>query len=306
LEPLKFEVTILGSGGAIPNLRRNASAQYINVQERHFLIDCAEGTQLQLRRFEAPVQRLHAIFISHLHGDHYLGLMGLLSTMHLLGRKNALQLIGPPELKQILDLQMHVGKTTLGYALNFTPLIPGESQLVYEDNVVSVTSFPLKHRITCWGYRIDEKPFRKKLNKQALAKYKLPVSWMKRVIEGENFVSESGEIIANELITEEPESPKSFAYCSDTMYDERIVLHIMGVNLLYHEATFAEDQARRAKETFHSTGKQAAQIAKMAGVNQLVIGHYSARYHTPDTIANEARLVFENTIAAEDGMKIRI
>jgi ribonuclease Z len=232
--------------------------------------------------------------------------MGLLSTMHLLGRKNELQLCGPPELKEILDLQMHVGKTTLGYPLKFTPLIAGESQLVYEDNLVTVTSFPLKHRITCWGYRINEKPFRRKINKQALAKYKLPVSWMKRIIDGEDFITESGEIIENRVLTEEPESPKSFAYCSDTMYDERIVPHILGVNLLYHEATFAEDQVKRAKETFHSTGKQAATIAKMAGVSQLVLGHYSARYHTPEIIADQARQIFENTIAGEDGMKIRL
>jgi ribonuclease Z len=292
----------LGCGSAIPTLRRNATAQYIHVQERHFLIDCAEGTQLQLRKFEAPLQRLHAIFISHLHGDHYLGLMGLLSTMHLLGRKKSLILCGPPELKEIIDFQMHVGKTTLAFELIFVPLLSNELTLLYEDNLLEVFSFPLKHRIACWGFRINEKPVRKKLNKQIIAQYKIPVAWIKRIIEGQDFVDEQGVVIPNSQITLDSKAPRSYAYCSDTAYDERIVEFIAGADLLYHEATFAEAHAKRAKETFHSTGKEAAEIARMAKVGRLIVGHYSARYKSPNEIVNEARLVFEQTFAAEDGL----
>jgi len=292
----------LGCGSAIPTLRRNATAQYIKVQERHFLIDCAEGTQLQLRRYEAPVQRLHAIFISHLHGDHYLGLMGLLSTMHLLGRKKSLLLCGPPELKEIIDFQMHVGKTTLAFELIFVPLILNERQLVFEDNLLEVLSFPLKHRIPCWGFRINEKPVRKKLNKEIIAKHKIPVAWIKRIIEGQDFVDEQGAVLPNTEITLNAPAPKSYAYCSDTAYDERIVEFISGADLLYHEATFADAHVKRAKETFHSTGSEAAEIARLAKVGRLVIGHYSARYHSPYEILNEAKLVFEQTFAAEDGL----
>jgi ribonuclease Z len=299
---LRFSVTILGSGSAIPTLRRNPSAQYINIQERHFLMDCAEGTQLQMRRYEVPLQQLNAVFISHLHGDHYLGLMGLLSTMHLLGRRLPLQLYGPPELKEVIDFQLHVGRTTLGFPLNFIPLIKDETQDLYSDKMVEVKSFPLKHRIPCWGFRFNEKPFKRKIIKEKVIRHKIPVAWMKRLIDGEDYISEDGKLIANKALTEDPKRSRSYAYCSDTAYDESIIPNIRAVDLLYHEATFAEVLIKRAHQTFHSTAKEAASIALQAGATKLVVGHYSARYRNPDEIVNEARQVFSNTVAAEDGL----
>lgn len=299
---MKFEVTILGCGSATPTLRRAATAQYINARERYFLIDCAEGTQLQLRRYKAQVQRLHAIFISHLHGDHYLGLTGLLSTMHLLGRKKELKLYGPEGLMEILNVHWHFGKTTLGFPLEFTPLVPKQAQMLYTDSQVVVRSFPVKHRIECWGFRVEEQPLKHKLVREAIDRYNVPIAWRKRVVDGEDYVDEFGKVIPNSALTVQPRPPKVYAYSADTLYDANIVPHVKNADLLYHEATFANDMEYRARETFHSTAAQAGQIAKMAEVKQLVIGHYSARYRNIDLLVNEARQYFPDTIGAEDGM----
>lgn len=301
-EKLKFEVTILGCGSATPTLNRAATAQYVNARERYFLIDCAEGTQLQLRRYKAQVQRLHAIFISHLHGDHYLGLTGLLSTMHLLGRKKALHLYGPEGLMEILKVHWHQGKTILGFPLEFVALQPDGRQELYSDSQVMVSSFPVRHRIECWGFRIEEKPLKRKLVREAIDRFEVPIAWRKRVVEGADFVKENGAVIPNSEMTIAPRPPKAYAYSADTLYDVNIVPHIREVDLLYHEATFATDLEYRARETFHSTAAQAAQIAKMAEVKRLVIGHYSARYKNTEVLVNEAREYFPETTGAEDGM----
>lgn len=303
---MKFEVTILGCGSATPTLHRSATAQFVNVRERYFLLDCAEGTQLQLRRYKARVQRMHAIFISHLHGDHYLGLMGLLSTMHLMGRKSKLALYGPPGLLEILQTHWRLGQTTLGFELDFTPLEKGSAQKLYEDSQCVVHSFPLKHRIDCWGFCVREQPLKRKILREAIEKYRVPVIWMKRIVDGDDFVNENGEVISNSLLTHAPRPTKSYAYCSDTMYDERIVPYISGADVLYHEATFEEALLKRAKETFHSTARQAAEIARRGEVGQLVIGHFSARYKNTEKLVNEARQIFNETIAAEDGLVIQL
>ncbi len=303
---MRFEIHILGCGSAVPSLQRNASAQYLNVHERHLLIDCAEGTQLALRKAHAPLQRLNAVFISHLHGDHYLGLMGLLSTMHLLGRQKPLLLYGPPELIDVLKLQWHVGRTTLRFDLQFTPLKEGEVQELYEDEHIRVRSFPLRHRIPCWGFRVDEQPRRRKIRKEELAEYRIPLAWIKRIIDGEDYQTPDGRMIPNEVITQPPLPPRSYAYCSDTAYEESIVPNIKEVDALYHEATFTEMHKARARETYHSTAAQAATIAGLAGVKHLYIGHYSARYRETEPLVTEARAVFEATTAAEDGDIIRL
>jgi ribonuclease Z len=303
---LKFEVTILGCGSALPTAQRNPSAQYVNAQERHLLIDCAEGTQLALRRYNAPLQRLNAVFISHLHGDHYLGLMGLLSTMHLLGRQKPLILCGPGELMDIIELQLRLGNASLQFQIEFTPLQPGKGQVVFEDKLVLVESFPLNHRIDCWGFRVSEKIRFRKINRAATDRYGVPVAWMRRVVEGEDFTDDSGNVIPNSWLTFPPPRPKSYAYCSDTAYDERIVPNIAGADVLYHEATFGEALKSRAKETYHSTAKEAATIAEKAGVGRLIIGHFSARYRSTDELLAEARTVFAETEAACDGMVIRV
>lgn len=303
---MKFEITILGCGSATPTLRRAATAQYVNARERYFLIDCAEGTQLKLRQHKAPVQRLHAIFISHLHGDHYLGLVGLLSTMHLLGRKAPLHLYGPPELEEILNVHWKHGRTTLRFPLLFSPLTLGESQTLYSDSQVFVQSFPLKHGIPCWGFRVEEQPLKRKVNRAATDHHSVPKHQMRSVVDGADFVNEAGEIIPNAELTFAPRPPKAYAYCSDTAYSEAIIPSIKGVDLLYHEATFAESLKVRAKETMHSTASQAGRIAAQAQVKQLIIGHYSARYRTTDLLVDEARQEFSNTIGAEDGLVLQL
>lgn len=303
---MKFEVTILGCGSATPTLRRAATAQYVNARERHFLIDCAEGTQLKLRLHKISVQRLHAIFISHLHGDHYLGLVGLLSTMHLLGRKTPLHLYGPPELKEILDVHWKHGGTTLRFPLSFFPLTKGQSEMLYSDSQVFVKSFPLKHGIPCWGFRIEEQPLKRKIIRSATDQHGVPKHQMRSIVEGADFINETGEVIPNSELTFDPRPPKSYGYCSDTAYNEAVVPHISGVDLLYHEATFAEAMKARAVETMHSTAKEAGRIAALAKVKQLIIGHYSARYRTVDVLVDEARQEFSNTIGGEDGMVLRL
>lgn len=303
---MKFEITILGCGSATPTLQRNATAQFVNVRERYFLLDCAEGTQLQLRRYKARVQRIHAIFVSHLHGDHYFGLVGLLSTMHLMGRRSKLELYGPPGLLEIIQTHWRLGQTSLGFELDFKPLEKGQSQELYCDSQAVVHSFPVKHRIDCWGFRVSEQPLKRKVIREAVQKHAVPVAWMKRIVNGEDYVKENGEVVPNSELTHAPRPPKSYAYCSDTVYDERIIPHIKNVDVLYHEATFAELLAARAKETFHSTALQAGKIARLAEVGQLVIGHFSARYKNTELLVNEARQEFKSTIAAEDGLVISL
>lgn len=303
---MKFEVTILGCGSATPTLRRAATAQYVNARERHFLIDCAEGTQLKLRQHKAPVQRLHAIFISHLHGDHYFGLVGLLSTMHLLGRQAPLHLYGPPGLEEILNVHWKHGRTTLRFPLCFFGLTENKTEVLYEDSQVFVRSFPLKHGIPCWGFRVEEQPLKRKINRAATDRHGVPKYKMRSVVEGNDFVNEAGVVIPNAELTFDPRPPKSYAYCSDTAYSPAIVPHISGVDLLYHEATFAEAMKVRAKETMHATARDAGRIAAQAKVNQLVIGHYSARYRNIDLLVDEAREEFSNTIGGEDGMVLQL
>lgn len=261
---------------------------------------------MQLRRYKARVQRIHAIFISHLHGDHYYGLMGLLSTMHLMGRRAKLELYGPPGLLEILETHWRLGRTSLGFELDFQPLEKGKSQKLYSDSQAVVHSFPVKHRIDCWGFRVSEQPLKRKVIREATEKHAVPVTWMKRIVNGEDYVKESGEVVPNDILTNAPRPPKSYAYCGDTVYDESIIPHIKGVDVLYHEATFADLLAARAKETFHSTARQAGMIARQAEVGQLVLGHFSARYKNTDVLVNESRQEFKATIAAEDGLVISL
>ena len=263
---MTFTLTILGSNSAIPTLTRNPSAQLINVNERLFLIDCAEGTQLQIRKFHVKFQRIRHIFISHLHGDHFYGLIGLLTSLHLLGRKDELHLHGHPLLKNIIDLQLNASLTTLVYPLTFHPLNPDHYELVYEDEKVTAHSFPLVHSVPTCGFIFREK-------KPA-----------RNVTTGE----------------------RSYAYCSDTAYSESIIPFIRNCHLLYHETTFMHNMAKNAKEKLHSTTIEAATIAKLAGVRKLMIGHFSARYDDLQPLLEETRTVFPDTILAEDGSIIQI
>lgn len=301
-----FEVTILGCGSATPSLLRNPSAQLLNAAGHYFLIDCGEGTQIQLRKNNFKIQRISHIFISHLHGDHYLGLLGLLQTMHLLGRKTKLTIICPPELKEILDLQNKYSQTTIVYEIEYIFTDPKQTQKIWEDDQVEVSTIPLRHRINCTGFLFKEKPHLKNISKEKLIEFKIPVSEINKLRLGLDVIDEKNNIIKNESVTLPAPAQRSYAYCSDTNYYENIIEQIKDVDLLYHEATFLLPEIERAKKTFHSTAEQAATIAKKAQVKQLLLGHFSARYGNTDGFIVEAKPVFENTLIAQEGVTYKV
>lgn len=301
-----FELTVLGSGSATPSLIRNPSAQLLNAAGHYFLIDCGEGTQIQLRRNSLKLQRIGCILISHLHGDHYFGLMGLLQTMHLLGRQAKVTLICPPELKEIIEIQNKHSQTGLTFPLEYVFTDVKSEKKVYEDKNVEIFTFPLNHRIDCTGFVFREKLGMRKIVKEKLQQHKISVAEIHNLRIGLDVWDEDGKLVRNEDITLAPPAPRSFAYCSDTIHDENIVPYIKNVDLLYHEATFLEAEADRAKKTFHTTARQAASIARMAEAKQLLIGHFSARYGDTAPFAEEARSVFENTLLAEEGRTYKI
>jgi len=303
---MAFNVTILGSSSALPTPTRNLSAQLVNISESYMLIDCGEGTQMQLRKGKLKYQRIEHIFISHMHGDHYFGLIGLLSTMHMLGRTNELHIYAPAELKQVIDVQLKASEAGFRYRVHYHPHTYESGQILFEDDKFSVASIALDHRIPCCGFLFLEKEKPLKIVEAAIKQYEIPVVDRKGIKQGNDFTMENGKVIKNELITTPPAPPRSYAYCSDTAYNENIIDQIRGVDLLYHEATFMEDKLDRAKETYHSTAIQAATIAKKAGVKKLMLGHYSVRYKDLDPLLKEAQTVFPNTILANDGQQYEI
>ena len=303
---MSFEVTILGSGAAIPTQRRNPTSQYVVCNDRHILIDCGEGTQIQIRKYGVKFQRINHILISHLHGDHFFGLVGLISTMHLMGRDKGLTIYGPEELEQILRLQLEVGAAKLDFEINFVKLNGKDSGIIFEDNLIEIAYFPLKHRIPTNGFVIREKIKERRLNPLKIEGSGLQFEHMHRLKKGEDILLENGKTLKNVKYTLDPHPSYSYAYCSDTAYAEKIVEHIQGVSLLYHEATFVEKDIERARATFHSTARQAAEIAKKAGVGKLIVGHLSARYDSTSQHLHEAMLVFENSEVVEDGNSYQV
>ncbi len=303
---MSFEVTILGSGAAIPTQRRNPTSQYIVCNDRHILIDCGEGTQMQIRKYGVKFQRINHILISHLHGDHFFGLVGLISTMHLMGRDKGLSIYGPEELEQILRLQLEVGAAKLDFEINFVKLNGKDSGVIFEDKLIEISYFPLKHRIPTNGFVIREKVKERRLNPLKIEGSGLQFEHMHRLKKGEDILLENGKTLKNAKYTLDPHPSFSYAYCSDTAYAEKIVSYIEGVSLLYHEATFIEKDIERARATFHSTARQAAEIAKKAGVGKLIVGHLSARYDSTSDHLHEAMQVFENSEVVEDGRTYQV
>ena len=301
-----FELLILGSSSASPTSERNPSAQLLNIAERYFLIDCGEATQIQLRRFKAKFQSIDHIFISHLHGDHFFGLPGLLSSMHLLGRKQDLNIYCPKELKGIIDIISSVSQTHLNYQINWIYTNDEGLNLIFEDAKVEVYSFPLKHRIFCTGFLFREKPLPRKIDKYKLEKFNISTADIYLLRSGKDVINQQGELIKNSEVTIDPPKERAYAYCSDTIFDRTLVAYIKEVNILYHESTFLEDNLERAKKTYHSSASQAAEIAKLAGVEQLLLGHFSARYRDLNGFLTEAKPIFENCVLATDGKKIKI
>ena len=298
---MSIRVKILGSNSATPAHRRHHTSQLVNVEGKYYLIDCGEATQLQLKKYKLRAQRINHIFISHLHGDHYLGLMGLLSSMHLMGRNKPLDLYGPKGLSEIITLQLKYSDTVFNYEVNFHEIDTEKHQLIHEDELVTVHSIPLDHRIPCSGFLIEEKPKNRRIIREALPP-DFSVRNIIRLKKGEDIYSDDGELLyKNEEMTIDPRQSFKYAYCSDTKYNESIIPIIEGSDMLYHESTFLEEHMDRASTTFHSTAKEAATIAKKAKVGKLLLGHFSARYKELEPIQVEAREVFEEAYLAIEG-----
>ena len=303
---MNFTITILGSGAALPTLNRMPSSQYINCNNRHFLIDCAEGTQVQLRKYKVHFQKISHIFISHLHGDHYFGLVGLLSSMSLLGREKEMHLFGPPELEEIITTQLQYGGSRLSFNINFHSLRFDVKEKIHEDDVLEVFSFPLKHKVPTCGFLINEKPKLLKIDAEKLKDKNIEVEHYKVLQNGQDVKLENGTTYRYQDFTFPPHPPMSYAYCSDTAYNESIVPFIKGVDLLYHEATFTEKEKERAKSTKHSTASDAAKIALLANTKKLLLGHLSARFKNNELHLKEAEAIFKNVEVVEDGNEYHI
>ena len=300
----RFDVKILGCGSAMPTTLHNPSSQLVNVNEKLFMVDCGEGTQLQMRKFKTRMSKLHSIFISHLHGDHILGLPGLISTLNILGRKRDLNIYAHKEIEPLLTAALNYFCTQLEFQIHFYPLNTDTFEKIYENKSLRIYSFPLKHRIPTCGFLFAEKESLRHIKREMIDFYQIPIKEIKEIKAGADFVTADGRVIPNEKLTSPPDPPRRYAYCSDTAYCPEIIPYIEGVNVLYHEATFAESEAVRAQETFHSTARQAAQIAKDAGVKKLILGHFSSRYTELDALLREAQAVFPDTRLAYEGMDI--
>lgn len=302
----KFEVHILGCGSALPTTRHLATSQVINIREKLFMIDCGEGAQVQLRKSRLKFSRLNHIFISHLHGDHCFGLMGLISTFGMLERTANLHIHCHADLQRILEPQIEFFCKGMPYNVVFELFNPGEQAVIYDDRSVSVETIPLRHRVPCCGFLFREKPTPNHIRRDMIDFYQIPTYLINRIKNGEDYVLEDGTVILNTRLTTPSDPPRSYAYCSDTCYLPRICEQIKGCDLLFHEATFADADAKRAKETFHTTAPQAAEIAKAAQVKKLVIGHYSARYEDESILLKEASEVFPQTILAQENLRIEL
>ncbi|MEG0795173.1 MAG: ribonuclease Z [Odoribacter sp.] len=299
---MKFELTILGCGSAVPTSKRNSAAQVLNVLERYFLIDCGEATQHQLRRFHIPYNKINHIFISHLHGDHFFGLIGFLSSLSLQNRRGEMHIYADSRLQEIIEFQLKVMNSHLGYPLIFHSL-RRQVEILYEDKLMSVTSFPLKHRYDApvWGFLFRERERERTICKDMAAAWNVPIAFMQYLKKGEDFITAEGEIVANQRLTIASPPPRSYAYMTDTLFRESFAEYVKGVDLLYHEATFGKELETLAKDTFHSTAEQAAQLASMAGVHRLILGHFSSRYIDPSVLLPEAQMFFSNTSICTDG-----
>ncbi|RHJ80035.1 ribonuclease Z [Parabacteroides sp. AM08-6] len=302
----EFNINILGCGSALPTTRHLATSQIVDLRDKLYMIDCGEGTQIQMRNMRIRFGRLNHIFISHLHGDHCFGLPGLISTLGMLGRNGELVIHGPKEVETFMRPVMDLFCRGLEFEVRFNPINTYEHSLVMEDRSLSVYSIPLKHRIPTCGYLFEEKQKEPHIIREMTDFYQVPVRWMQALKQGKDYITSEGEIIPNSRLTRPATPPKRYAFCSDTAYCPSIIPIIEGVDLLYHEATFAECDLPRAKETFHSTARQAAEIARAAHVGKLLIGHYSARYEDVTPLLQEAKAIFPQTMLANERMVLSL
>ncbi len=304
---MSFSVTIIGSNSAIPAHGRHPSAQIVTINDKFYLIDCGEGTQMRLFDSGIKWMRINHIFITHMHGDHYFGLIGIISTFHLLKRTRPLEIFGPPELLNVIQLQLDAGQTHLCYELNFHSIDPGESKRIYENEDITIDTIILKHRIGCTGFLIKEKERERKIIKEKITEYQIPVELISDIKKGLDILDEeTGARIPNSELTIDPKRPRSYAYCCDTAFNLDMIDQIKQVDLIYHDCTFDDANQQRATDTFHSTTKQAAEIAKLAQAKQLLIGHFSSKYDDLYPLLDEAREVFADTLLAIEGKTYEI
>ena len=296
-----MKLTILGCYAATPRTITNPTSQLLEIKNRMFLIDCGEGTQVQLRKNKIKFSKINQVFISHLHGDHFFGLIGLISTFSLLGRTTDLHVYGPKGIKEIILLQLRLSNSWTNYGLYFHELESEESETIFEDEKVMVTTIPLKHRVYTNGFLFQEKVGERKLNMDAVLNYEIESCYYQKIKNGKDIALEDGRTIPNSELTFDPIEPKSYAFCSDTVYHEAILPIIENVDVLYHESTFLESEESLAQKTLHSTAKEAARIALKANVKQLILGHYSTRYDSISLFKEEAATIFSEVALAEDG-----
>lgn len=298
-----FKITVLGCAAATPTSTLHTTVQWLQIHNQHYLLDCAEGSQILMRRNKLPMMKIDHIFISHLHGDHFLGLPGLIFSYHLLGREKTLNIYSPPGLEEIINTQMRISNVNARFNTVFHEISGGE-QILFENKMISVSSIEMQHSMPCYGFLVKEKQTELNIKKQYIKKHNINISQIKKIKKGEDHVCEDGKLIPNEKLTIPPPEPRSYAFCSDTVYTESFIDQIKNVDLLYHEATFLQDKKMVAKEKMHSTAKEAAQIAKKADAKQLLIGHYSARYKDSIEFRTEASEIFPNTVLAKQGLVI--
>lgn len=296
-----MKLTILGCYAATPRTLSNPTSQVLEIKNRFFLIDCAEGTQVQLRKSKVKFSKINHIFISHLHGDHFYGLIGLISTFMLLNRESDLHVYGPKGIKEIILLQLRASGSFTGYNLYFHELDSKSSEIIFEDDRVVVKTIPLNHRIYTNGFLFQEKNIERKLNIEAVENYTIDKVYYNKIKYGGDITLDDGTVIPNSELSFDPQVSKSYAYCSDTMYDESIIPIVENVDYLYHESTFLESEAHLSERTMHSTAKEAATIALKANVKNLILGHYSTRYGNINLFKSEAETIFPNVHLADDG-----
>lgn len=303
---MTFKVTILGSGSAVPTRDRNPTAQLINLHNTFILADCAEGTQLCLRENSIRLQKVDYILISHLHGDHFFGLPGLISTLHLLGRTKPITIFGPPGLEKAVMGMVEISRSHLRYPLKFMETQTERKELIIEHNTFEIHSFPLLHKVPTTGFLFVEKPKKRVYKPEIGEDYDIPHYWIDRIKQGQDYMDEDGKRVPNRLLTKDPEPPRSYAFCTDTAYFPKIATLIQDVDLMYHEASFLKAEKKRALETRHSTAEDAAQIALVCNAKKLVLGHFSARYTNLEPFLDEAKPFFKNVVLAYDGMVINV
>jgi ribonuclease Z len=301
-----FEVLILGSGSAIPNKNKNHTSQVVVYNNKHFLFDCGEGTQIQLKKFGVSLQKIDHIFISHLHGDHYLGLAGLVSSLTLLGREKKLFIYGPPRIKDVINLHFQIANSRSAFDIEYVETQDKSLEILYDVGNVTISSFPVKHKIPTTGFLVTAGSRKRKLVASSLKKYDVPKHLRAGISEGRDYKTEAGTVIKNEDLTTDPLPVRRYAFCADTRYLPELTEYLEGVNLMYHETSFLKEDKKRAKIHFHTTAEQAAELAKTCKVEKLLIGHFSNKYQDDQAFITESRSVFKETYIAKEGERYEV